>query len=422
MNKKLEILDRLDNVKIVGLEEYSLRNILFTEVCNSFDKKYGFKHILSNICFNHFQFALKKHGSKLLFVSYDYQRSDHNEMIQKYRRLFECDDMYLSAKSVKKNGIQNSFSNIIVSILKFRRIYKNLNIDIDKNQKVHLSCCLLNVLRLKEILENADFHYKVMIQYFDGGLYENTLVQFCKCHNIKTITLQHGQPVFHGKEVDLLNQTMMLNFSSDYFIATGEFTKKQLLLAGVSEDRIKICGSLRTIIPLDKILHRKFIVLLDCPTYSSSDKSNQELIDIACKISNQYNYTFTIKCHPQDNSKKYERVVTEKGTILEEKIAISDALIGMDFALLHISGAYLDAMSAGVKPFCLVNESSFPLVEEENDMFFNIEDLTRKIKWWIESDYKEKQDYIDKTLAYYLSPQNASERNKIFVEKLLGDE
>lgn len=422
MDNQVKILNQLETLKVRGLEKYNLMQILFTVVFAPGNVDYGLKQILMNLCFRRYQFSINENQKKMLFVSYDYSRSDHNGMIQKYKELYNCDVMELSSKSRREVGIKKSLANIPLSVVQFCRIYNDLKIDVNKSLKRRLACSLLDAMRFKNDLEKCDFTYKAMLQYFDGGLYENVLTQFCKLRGMKTITLQHGQPVFHGKENDLLNQTMMLNFSSDYVLVTGAFSKKQFMLAGVPESKIKVCGSLRDIKKLVWDKYGKFIVLLDCPTYEIAIKSNQVLIEAAKKIAVKYKFTFVVKCHPQDEPSNYVDCIGVNGIILEKGINITDALVDMDFALLHVSGAYLDAMAAGVKSFCLVDEFDFPLVEEENDKFNDEFDLESKVDWWIGCDYSAKQQYFNRNLEYYLSPNNARKRNQEFVEEILNCE
>ena len=104
----------------------------------------------------------------------------------------------------------------------------------------------------------------------------------------------------------------------------------------------------------------------------------------------------------------------KKGTTVKE------SLNDIEFAILHISGVYLDILASGVKAFCLVNKINFPLVEYDLDSYSSIEELKTKVKQWNEMSQPQKLHYMNEVVAYYLSPENANQRHKDFIYSLIN--
>ena len=89
---------------------------------------------------------------------------------------------------------------------------------------------------------------------------------------------------------------------------------------------------------------------------------------------------------------------------------------------MHASGVYLDIISEGIKAFCYVNNTEFPLVEEGLDSFETVEELNEKIKKWNYYKPIQKKEYMDKIVEYYLYPENVEQRYMNFVKLIASKE
>ena len=91
---------------------------------------------------------------------------------------------------------------------------------------------------------------------------------------------------------------------------------------------------------------------------------------------------------------------------------------GRAFGILHASGVYLDIISEGIKAFCYMNETDFPLVEQGMDSFSTVSELLEKIKRWEAFSANEKKEYMNHIRDYYLYPNNVENEYKSFIKRL----
>lgn len=423
--KQTKLLKLLKNVNLVFLPNYRIDKLLFNVSGEALrtNRIKSYVKLIRLLLFDcvFIEYTQRKEELPLL-ITYNYHRSDHTTSWIQFKEIIkDYNELKINVKKAKLSRIR-TVKSFFRATKYYQEFSRQLNVINERVTIRFLSAYLVELKMLEDKIGLFDIGSKAAFIFFDGNHIENLTVQYLRNKGIIVTTMQHGQPVFHGLNCDRLNQTMLLNFSSDYVIVPGEFSKKQFMLAGIPEDKIHVCGSLRSIQPMQKVVHRKFVVLLDCPTYEAAIKSNNNLIEAADKVSSKYKYSYIVKCHPQDDPVKYEGVVGKRGEVMKKSAGINDALNGVDFALLHVSGAYLDALAAGVKSFCLMDDSAFPLVEEAKDMFFDICDLEKKIDWWIGCNFQRKREYFNRIVEYYLSPHDAANRNREFIEGLLLNE
>ncbi len=418
-----EILEQLKGVKISQLSEYKMDQLLYTSIYEAanISVKSTLKIILKTLASECLEFKADITKQPLVMFTMNYHRQDHTQMWEKFKSLFsEYDEIKCDYESAYKNALP--LGKIMASIVEYIKVYPQLKNIKDKKIRLHFAAYIVEMIRFKQKLDKLDLRHKVMPQYFDGSRYENFIRQYCEKKGIITVTLQHGQAVFKGKETDIYHQTIFLNFTSDYILLPGEFAKKQYLLSGADKESLIVTGTLRDIKPLSSDDHESFLVLLDCPTSHEAEKVNDQLIQYANTIAKRFEKKYKLKCHPIDDPKKYESYIGMYGEIVEKGVVIWEALQNIDFAILHISGAYLDALSVGVKAFCmeLDNENS-SLVEMELDKFNSIEDLTEKITVWNQMSNGEQERYYESVVEYYLSPKDAQLRNRECINRLIKE-
>lgn len=417
-----ELLECLSKVRIDDFGAIAIDKILFnvsgTAIQYSINR--AIKDIFKRLVSNSYEYSSRLIGNDLVMLTYDYKRIDHTESWKQEKNLFDnYDEIFLGDSSFSKNKLL-SFKEIISSLnyqIKYMNQLKQVS---SMKERGVLAAHLVELRRLLDTVKDDAINGKVVMTFFDGGSYENLLIQFLRSKGMKAITLQHGQPVFHGKSVDRINQTMILNFSSDYVIVPGEFSKKQFVMGGVLAESVFVGGSLKQNLPYKDKKTGWFSVFLDCPTYTSAFEDNCKMIEMAKNLSEKLKLHFFIKLHPQDSVEKYSEIDIGNGTFVKKEITPKEVIIDSEFSILHASGVYLDVISSGCKAYCFVTDMIFPLVEYEDDKFSSYNELIYKLKKWRMKSKTEKEAYIGGLVEYYLHPNDSSRKHKEFVQKLIN--
>ncbi len=419
--KQTNAINYIRDLKIKGFEDIDLGKLMFNVSGEALkaSKRESFKRLLRTIVFDVISIQYKKGGTGFpLIVSYDYHRMDHAEYWQRFKEIVRDYDEIL-IKEGKKNYCRVRSPKEVISILaNYFKIKRKLAGTGDASFRRVIAADISELIEVKNKIDVLDIENKVAFIFFDGNHVENLIVQYLRKRGVVVATMQHGQPVFHGKDCDRINQTMILNFSSDYIMVTGEFSKKQFMLGGVPENKIFVGGSLRKVNLIRETKTRKFAVFLDCPTNSNARRDNEELLKCASQIGLLLGANYVVKTHPQDDPRNYKSILDNRGSFFPKGKSVKDALEDIDFALLHASGVYLDIIAYGVKAFCYVNETDFPLVEDELDSFTSAVELEIKIGKWNSYDMIKKREYMNRIIDYYLYPYGVVERYQNFVKKL----
>ncbi len=423
--KQTRMLEELKNINISEFAGYELQKLLFNTTMEAIQMpvKKTVKEAVKSILGNKykFEFVEENPDNRHLIFTVNYNRSDHKKSWEQYKQVLDSyDEIYFDRVGFDINR-RLPARQIFKSVVTFIKFCIGMKIHCTFKEKLVLVSHLVELYRLKQELDNFELKYGLMTQFFDGSEHENLFAQYCKMRGIITVTLQHGQPIFTSNEHDRWNQTMLLNFTSDYVIVPGEFSKKQYELAGVASGHIKLLGSLRELKKVQKKNYDVFLVLLDCPAYEWAVESNKEMLRLACSIAEKFNIKFRVKCHPQDSPCIYAEYVSEYGEILDNTVVIDKALENVDFTIIHISGAYLDALAYGVKSFCYTNEIPHKLIEFEQDRFREVKELEQKVGDWYCNSLQDKEKYFSEVREHYLYPDGSANRHKEFIDSLLKE-
>lgn len=416
-----EILCALEDLQYKDLPSINLRNLLYNCVTEAIGVSgfQLFKRIIKRIAFSNCVLRYCQSVSKFLFISYDYGRSDHKILWNSICNLLDekselkvsvsepLTQMYSGWKTINKLFYFFSCSHLLKSA------------GIQKERFI-LAADIAQAIELYRNLAHYKFNEKVGVVFFDGNVVENLIVQVLKSLGMVVVTMQHGQPVFHGHNRDFLNQTMILNFSSNYIIVPGEFSRRQFILGGVPDQSIKVLGTLKPVMQYKKTDSGLFSVLLDCPTYHFSKRINNMLIEIADEISKIFSMNYAIKLHPQDNIQNYNIAMLERGVVWKEDL--NDCICKTDFSIMHFTGAYIDVIACAHKAFVLNENEEYPFCDISSEQFRSVKDLVTKIESWINKTIDEQQKYIEAIRDYYLSPYEAQKRHRNFLYELVGKE
>lgn len=417
--KQTQMLNTLKDIKIDCLKKYRIDKILFNVTREAIlsNRLISFKKFFKYIFFSTSKWECSSCGNSEipLFITYDYHRLDHNQYWNNFKSLFtKFDEIKINEGSVSLKSLAKIFKSLKI----YYNIKKQLGNDISNKDKRILACYLTDIYFLDCYINSKTIENNAAFIFFDGNRIENLVVQNLRNRGIKVATMQHGQPVFHGFDRDRINQTMILNFSSDYIMVTGEYSKKQFMLGDIPEDKIFVGGSLRKMKAIKEVKGYDFAIFLDCPTNPNVVRDNKELIECAEALSEKLHSKYTVKCHPQDDPENYKSYIINNGAFLSKSGSISDALNNKAFAILHASGVYLDIISNGTKAFCYVNDTNFPLVEDGLDSFATTEELIEKNKMWNDYSSDKKCKYMESLIKYYLYPEGVEQRYKKFVDEL----
>ena len=384
-NRQTHILNIIKSSNIRGLENIDISRLLFNVSGEALKttKYESNKKLIRTVLFDVIKAEFSVTDSNLpLVITYDYHREDHTNYWRKFKS-FVADYNEIYIEEGRKNYSRvRKLGEIVFVIKHYLRAKRQLvNVENSTVRRV-LATNLAELIAFKRKLEKHKINCRSAFIFFDGNRVENLLVQMLRNCGVTVATMQHGQPVFHGSDCDRINQTMILNFTSDYIMVTGEFSKKQFMLGGIPEEQIFVGGSLRNIKGIADTSGKDFAVFLDCPTNPNAARDNKELIECAKRISELIGSHFVIKCHPQDSPQNYADFSEKRGAFVPKGTSIEKTLKGKGFGILHASGVYLDIISEGTKAFCYVNDTDFPLVEKGMDSFSTTTELIDKIEEW----------------------------------------
>lgn len=416
--RQSEILSKLENVELEDLPGYRIRNILFNSIEPLFhcSRIQWIFRLVKRLLFDSANLVYVQKQSKLLLISYRYERADHESYWEIVKKLFEKESELTVTDNARK---LISIWHWKVSIKKYFLFLKKLeNAGVD-NTRVVLAADLVRTFRLINKLDKLNISASASIMLFDGNCIENTIVQYLANRGIETVTMQHGQPVFHGFNTDFLNQTMILNMTADYVIVPGEFSKKQFIAGGISEKRIKVLGTLKKMNSYVEIKNNEFTVFLNCPTLRFAKKANFDLIRTAERIAERKKYLYIIKLHPLDNIDNYKEIAITYGRLEAGRSLIQDVIRNSSFSLLNFSGVYIDIIANGHKAFVLNKYIDYCVADSDMDCFTDSDDLERKINKWEKMNIDDKKHYIKEIQGYYLESQNSIEKHKKFISGLI---
>lgn len=204
---------------------------------------------------------------------------------------------------------------------------------------------LFQLNALIENLEAIDIKCNGIVTFCDAHPEDNVIAQFCKNLGVKTFTLQHGfyPPVKTG-----VNSLISENFVSDYVLAWGGASSRNLSKILKSQKRIIDYGYYRPYLEFNKEVNKKFDVIIFFD--GKSQRSNNIILMDLYHILVDLNFNVVVKLHPND-----ENVY---GLAME---SIVDGLLGdlcsvSQIAVLASSGIFVDLIL-----------NKFPFVMLEND-------------------------------------------------------
>lgn len=294
------------------------------------------------------------------------------------------------------------FRNIFKKLYWFLTAYFDLKVIEKRKDRLYLTLQLVARKYTFERVKELNLHPRIVMCFFDSSPDENIIMQYFKAMGCKTITNQHGQPVFQSNKYDRVNQSQILNFKTDYFLAKGQFVRQQFVSAGLDDSRVKLVGMIGTGFDIiDDIQTDVFGVFLDAPILPFSHNSNNQIIKVANTISHELGMRYLLKVHPLDQKEKYVDIVGECCIdILGRETKIDSVLGQIEFAIIHASATYIDVYCHGIRCFKIETDVYYPIAFE-TDCFTTVQELEKKIHEWKELSPQQRREYIRSVKDYY---------------------
>lgn len=420
-----QIISILDELTFKDTKFYKWSSILFNDIGYSFDIKYRYilKQLIIKLFFGYFKIQKNDYNlEKIMLFTIKYNRNDHDGYWEKFKKISGV--QYEIELKYNENGIRLN-DKILPDTINFMKIFCSLNrINLLKS-RIWISIQILNAQNIIKELERIDAKCKSVIMFYDGGFEGNIVSQFYKQQGATTITLQHGQCLYRDKNHDRINQSVILNFISDYCICKGEFAKKQFIKAGFDESRLLALGNLDFVDGLNEGIitddeKKVFCIFLDTPSYPFYKESTKQLIDVANSFCEKFNFIYFIKPHPADKEKSYLESIDRKycKEILDSNHSLEEIGEKNDFSIFHASAIYADLLLRNIKAYKLETEIDFDIVLDEFDTFTSIDELHEKNEIWINTDVSKKYAFFKEQNELYSNPYDVKRRYQDFIKSL----
>jgi len=423
-------LDICDEMEVIGLEKYNMRQLLYNEVywAQSISWKEVFYLFVKTIFFDmkkYLWICQDRRNDDVVLVWRKWNRRDHDGYWEKICNA--CEEYTRISFEEESLNLRNmwhflSIKNAIRNYRQFCSIYKSFVNIKNIRHKVFLAMRLVKVKAVDEMLQVLEIKPKVVMCAFDSSFYENVAMQYYKNKGVVTVANQHGQPVFKSHDYDRMNQSQILNFKCDYFLAKGEFTKKQFVEAGKDGECVVVIGSFYREMNIKEYCHKgkMFCVFLNCITLPNAKERNAELLEISRELSRRLDCRFYIKVHPSDSISNYNDVIDEHVVeIIGKEKTISELSSDIGFGIFNESSVFLDLLDNKIKPYYWDSGVFFPLVEDDNSTFGNVDEIERKVRTWFNYTEDQKVEYFDKISDYYNAAEDVENNIREFIGSLL---
>ena len=271
-------------------------------------------------------------NKKIAFYSDFYYRRDHLLIFKNFMKQFpEFNYVFPIRHSKERLNLKRGFKLLkwdLCNLLAIRNMKMQLRKRIFFIRVIGL--IQLYCSKMENYLGETTYLYGLV--YNDSNPYENILVQYMKKRGIYTATLQHGIFDKHGFWKGLEFRTSV----ADDFLAWNVYTKELAMECSVPEERIKVLGIPRYIIPC--IINREnktgvFSVVLGAKQLFDE---NRKLIEFANDLAKELGKRYFIRYHPACKGNEYNMYVDKQFYI--QKNCADESIYSMcvesDFSLV----------------------------------------------------------------------------------------
>ena len=426
-NKKhSEYLNLLRTVRLDSFPELDLSKALYLDSLYAFDLNWAkvLKALIRNCFYKIPELDIRLRDNSILMLTTIHGRNDHDSYWNSLKELFPVkDEIILNDRFTAMEYLKNvSLKGILSRMKRYRNAYIALKVIEKKSHRSYLASKIVRCEKYINEIKNQTQNTKVVIAFCDTYLFENVMIQFLHNRGAVCITNQHGQPVFRGWDKDHLNQSQIFNFSSDYYIAKGNYSKRQFVKAGFNEKKIVVLGSMNKEIPKLRFHDspKKFGVFTDCVLYDFAGDTNKKIIKMAEKISEKMNMSYFIKIHPSDALKNYNSIITSGCVgIYKDEYTNAELFEQIEFGIMSASAIYLDMLYANVKCYQMKTNIEFPIVESQEDIFECCDQFMAKFAIWRRLPAAEKEIYFAEQQKEYGFCENTGQKIQAFVASFI---
>ena len=215
----------LENVNLSLFPGMNSKQILFNEClyCQMNKGKNWLKIVIKNLFFVHEKMEMDLKSSPILCLYTKNYRNDHDGYWEKIKADIVS---YNTITFLTKLSYHIDWKNLHKKLDWFFISMRELSCISNIKDRVYMSVMLAARKWMFEEVKKLELKPKLVMTYFDSGPDENVLVQYFKQQGAITVTNQHGIGIFKSWNYDLMNQSQILNFKSDFFLARSEKQKE----------------------------------------------------------------------------------------------------------------------------------------------------------------------------------------------------
>lgn len=227
--------------------------------------------------------------------------------------------------------------------------------------------------------------------------HENLLTQFFRQRGIPTYTSMEAIYIYWGENPPI-GVMAYDNFTSDRLLCVGEYSRDQMIRAGIGAERLLVAGCWRheTVRPVKCSGEwRRGIAMMGAEEFRDT---NVECLRI---LMQQRDMEFCLKLHPHSDAAFYGSIVAGSNVSILPEMLLSEALdpAEYDFALAVNTVAYYESYIAGL-PCLRYTDGSYPVLAGLDDCFSDSESFARVRGELQSSAAPELQEQIGRMLRY----------------------
>ncbi len=418
--KLLESFSKIRLFKMNGLEMQKLLAVPLEGVSQGNVRKYVrycFRRVLRSAFFSNYSVKVKGKGNIILLFSNCYSdRLDYKARMETlWGYLEDCGLVSYKNKSHRLNLAA------FIRLFYFPIWWLQIGHRVKGEDKFFIVTSLLEALEERDSIVKAIGNISIcgIIVYCDAHITDNLLVQHYKVKNVPTATLQHAYIAeIDDNSHEYLPATLVEGFVSDFFVLQGEEAKFEAIKCGISSKRLFVAGGLEG--KISQCFLRPKRGIFGVPLcVKEMKKHNEELISIANKIAEHYNFKYIIRLHPSITEaditdfidKKYMMRIEDKLETIDEyanKIDFSITGKSTMFSQLlqrnHPTFQFIDSEGKGIYPS--LNWGRFSTIAQ-----FNL--LYEKFVKEEENYYKE----LENASQYLVNSVGVREKYRSFVKE-----
>ncbi len=433
---------QIDQLKIVDLPDYECGKLLYADIWHMYDFSLmqKLKRTAALIVCNPMHLSCYPDSVESENIAIEIHFTDH---VQRADNAAIYNNLYEYLKPARHVLIEKKYKADLKGILKrIRRLFKYASCieGFKVSERLYLAAQLVMVKGLTERLDEIQLfkgsRYLLIFQEYDTV--SSSIIQNARLHGVKAISPQHGMPMNRHENAD---QMFFDGFQCDYKLLWNEFTKKQYMSAGISEDRLFVVGNTKEMKKVEDNCGlqkpasvssdggtenagnedeaERFGVLLDYPKNDGAYENNCSLLKAAEELAEAAGMKYLIKPHPTDLPERYSgKYSPEISEMLDAGVSMEEYKEKVRFSLAHITGAIFDLIYDGRFVFQYITEERFPVDLDGIYRFSSPQELIEKHAAW-QSEFVRYGEEFKKTVEKYRIC-DAKERHDMFFENLFS--